>query len=322
MNVELAVVVKGLSKLNLLDQELEGKLTVVIRIDLSEVPQPVRDAISLDTLGFRVNDTPFRLNNLDTQVKEAGNSKAFTVRFSESLPFNTKFTDWRSFPFDVVRINFVIEMTSFYSKDMPKVRFNLQQPKTTKKGISFKENFNRLCHMNVVLGSEGFVVQSETKTGNDKATTTYFPKTCVSFELERDPTYTLVSVVVPLLVLDALSIAGLWINDGSTQLGSSLTAILAIVAILPFAHEIMPYPIVSQMDLIITLSLIPPLLLGVHASVNDSTRDTLKWISLSVAGLLALYVCLRAVKAYVRLFKHRSPPEEMKRSGAENWGNA
>eukprot|EP00299_Pterocystis_sp_00344_P012259 c5858_g1_i1.p1 GENE.c5858_g1_i1~~c5858_g1_i1.p1 ORF type:complete len:369 (+),score=74.36 c5858_g1_i1:41-1108(+) len=299
VEAEVTFVIKGLTKLDLDSQTIEIQATILINLIFDPSNEMIDQALVSENIGFRLGEIGFKSSDLDPQM--ANNEKgcrSFTIRFSNTVPFTTPHAAWKGFPFEDAIITLNFKMTSFYylmkigeETKQIKVRFNMRSPPTTAAGISFKQDFDRLCHYDLSLGDTEYTVKTEEKRNKEgKVVNKYAPEAELKLRLVRDPNQAVVAVLAPLFLLNCLTFACFFVNSTDTRFSTAVSMILSIFVLLSWAHSTVPFPLITSMDWMIVGALVMAVLLGFEAVLHNTIpSNVFIIISAVIFGLSTLY---------------------------------
>jgi hypothetical protein len=235
--VECAVVVKGMSSLDLERQRVHANLTIILRIRLGDklVHDKVMTSAMLASLQgvseqdwmnlviLRINEQEFSLRgqNFSIAPKRAEikglHVIALTIRLSSDMPFLTDYMDWRPFPFDRPQLDFRLELDSGSVLNGCKLRFDVQPLEKWiehRPQLSFKRFFDRLGAIRIDCEKsmkKGYQLLNDYETNpDDGEPLPYCPRLQVSMFIGEPPyfyipTFVLIQFfVIQFAILDLL----------------------------------------------------------------------------------------------------------------------
>lgn len=160
--------------------------------------------------------------------------------------FDAVFTtdmDFRQFPFD--RQAFKIEIESF-SKGKKRLVFVIDPELKTRQGNFFNSEWNTPL-INETISTEEYPQLEEVE----------FSRHTISLTTKRVPNYYLWQFVFPLFLIILSSWSVFWIEDFSSQLGTSFTLMLTVVAFNFYTTNILPHlPYTSFLDALVIMGYI------------------------------------------------------------------
>lgn len=241
------LLIKSVRNLNLALMDFTCDLTVILWVGLNGIEDKQRrDVVKKHILNadikFRLNEqeyfmSDFKPNIVKPKSDDPGKEQTFavTMRGTFVVPFFTDaaIASLSAFPFELMPVRMKFELTSFQVEDGDehyKVRHDIHNRRgfALEQIVSLKSDADKLPEYDIAINRTTVSFEPEVKKTKKDGEVKYYPVMYVTLYLFRDPGHTLLTIVLPMFVINFITIITTIKTPNSTDHSATNLTLLGI----------------------------------------------------------------------------------------------